>query len=212
MPGDCMPSVRNYQKELDRFIEVLSKEGRKPKLLLHSCCGPCSSYVMEYLSKYFDITVYYYDPNIEPAEEYFLRLEEQKRLVSEMFPGSGTEVTEGEYEPERYHDCIKGLEEEPEGGARCERCFRLRLEKTAETALKNGFEFFTTTLTVSPHKNAPLINAIGEETAKKYGVKFLNSDFKKRDGFKRSIELSEQYGLYRQNYCGCIYSRREQEQ
>jgi len=206
-----MAVKRNYQKELDNVILKLEQEGRRPKLLLHSCCGPCSSYVLEYLSKYFDITVWFYNPNIEPAKEYELRLSEQKRLIPEMGLQGDPSVDEGPYEPGIFHEAVSGLENEPEGGKRCEKCFCLRLEKTAERALEKGFDLFTTTLTVSPHKNAELLNGIGEEIAARYGVAFLNSDFKKKDGYKRSIELSKQYGLYRQDYCGCVYSRRGQE-
>ncbi len=206
-----MQVKRNYQKELDRLTESLAKEGRCLKLLILSCCGPCSSYVCEYLANYFEITVFYYNPNIEPKEEYEHRLAEQERLIAEMFPGRDVEVIEGAYEPEVYHACVAGFEDEPEGGARCERCFRLRLDAAARLAAERGFDYFTTTLTVSPHKNAPLINRIGEEAAAAAGVPFLNSDFKKKDGYKRSIELSREYGLYRQDYCGCVYSIREQE-
>ena len=204
-----MPDKRNYQKELDKLTGSMERTGEQKSLLLHSCCGPCSSYVIEYLSKFFDITVYYYNPNIEPEEEYLFRLEEQKRLVREMPDIRVSRVIAGEYEPDVFHEKISGLEAEPEGGKRCYECFRLRLEKTAELASRKGFDLFTTTLTVSPYKNAEVLNALGEEIADRYGVPFLNSDFKKKNGYQRSIELSRQYGLYRQNYCGCIYSRRE---
>ena len=193
------------------MLQELNDRGERPSLLLHSCCGPCSSYVLEYLTRHFDITVFYYNPNIEPQEEYALRLREQRRLVSEMDLQGAPQVIDGPYEPGTFHKAVSGMEGEPEGGARCEKCFRLRLEKTARMARDAGFDFFTTTLTVSPHKNAALINEIGEELADAAGTAYLISDFKKKDGYKRSIELSKQYGLYRQDYCGCIYSRRGQE-
>ena len=208
MNTKCMDKKRNYQKELDMLTAELTETGRRPSLLLHSCCGPCSSYVMEYLSGYFDLTVFYYNPNIEPEEEYRFRLEEQQRLVNEMSGISVSEVIAGDYDPENYHKAVAGLENEPEGGKRCLECFRMRLEKTARLAAEKGFDYFTTTLTVSPYKNAPVLNAVGEEAAAKYGVPFLNSDFKKRNGYKRSIELSKEYDLYRQDYCGCVYSKR----
>ena len=190
----------NYQKQLDRIISKLTD---RPRLALHSCCGPCSSYVMEYLSKYFDITLFYYNPNIYPEEEYQHRLSEQLRLC-EIF---GIPTVPCDYDPERYEAYVRGLEQEPEGGARCTVCFRLRLEETARQAQAHGFDYFGTTLTVSPHKDAQRLNAIGAELAQQYGVRWLPSDFKKREGYKRSIELSKQYGLYRQEYCGCLYSK-----
>lgn len=204
-----MPEMRNYQKELDKITGILEQTGERKTLCLHSCCGPCSSYVMEYLSKYFDITVFYYNPNIEPEEEYLFRLEEQKRLVREMPDLRVSEIIAGEYEPEEFHRRAAGLEDEPEGGKRCTECFLMRLEKTAALAKARGFDYFTTTLSVSPYKNAAVLNACGEEVAKRYGVPFLNSDFKKRNGYQRTIELSKQYDLYRQDFCGCVYSRAE---
>lgn len=199
----------NYQKELDRVIDKITKEGRVPKLLLHVCCAPCSSYCLEYLSKYFDITVYFYNPNISIADEYNYRLSEEKRLVSLMPFEYPVKVVEGEYLPKDYFEYVKGLENEPEGGKRCEKCFRLRLASSARYAKEHGFDYFTTTLTISPLKNAQLLNSIGAELAEKYGTPWLYSDFKKREGYKRSIILSKEYDLYRQNYCGCVFSKRD---
>ena len=173
----------NYQKELDRVIEKITGEGKVPKLLLHVCCAPCSSYCLEYLSKYFDITVYFYNPNISIADEYNYRLSEEKRLVSLMPFEHPVKVIEGEYLPKDYFEYVKGLENEPEGGKRCEKCFRLRLESSARYAKEHGFDYFTTTLTISPLKNAQLLNSIGAELGEKYGIPWLYSDFKKREGY-----------------------------
>ncbi len=181
----------NYQRELDRVIAQHQRAGEVPKLLLHVCCAPCSSYCLEYLSDYFDITVYYYNPNISIKEEY-----------------DPVRLTESAYHPEEFFAAVKGLEQEPEGGLRCRECFRLRLRATAQKAKELGFDYFTTTLTISPLKNAALLNEIGAEMGAAYGVPWLWSDFKKREGYKRSIELSREYDLYRQNYCGCVFSRR----
>ena len=200
----------NYQKELDRVIEQNSREDKIPSLLLHVCCAPCSSYCLEYLSNYFDITVYYYNPNISIKEEYTHRLNEEKRLVSEMPFKNSVKIIEGSYDPQEFFDAVKGLENEPEGGKRCEECFKLRLSSSAKLAADLGFDYFTTTLTISPLKNAGLLNAIGAQEAQRYGVNWLYSDFKKREGYKRSIELSREYDLYRQNYCGCVFSRGRQ--
>lgn len=200
---------RNYQKELDHLIDGLQKTGEIPKLFLHSCCAPCSSYCLEYLSKYFDITVFYYNPNISPGEEYEKRVEELDRLVSEMPVKHPFTFLEGRYQPEEFYRIAKGLEDVPEGGERCMRCYRLRMEEAARLAKEGGFDYFTTTLSISPLKNAEKINEIGEELAKLYGVRHLPSDFKKKNGYKRSVELSQEYGLYRQNYCGCVFSQRE---
>lgn len=200
---------RNYQKELDKIILQMTQ---RKKLLLHSCCAPCSSYCLEYLSQYFDVTIFYYNPNITEENEYQKRAAEQLRLIRAMNERQHTTISyaEGVYEPEEYLAMVRGLEQEPEGAGRCERCFRLRLTKTAEYASDNGFDYFTTTLTISPLKNAHLLNALGEEIGKKTGIAFLPSDFKKKEGYKRSIELSKEYDLYRQNYCGCIFSKREE--
>ena len=203
-----MEQKRNYQKEMERITKSFAP-GDKPRLLLHSCCAPCSSAVLETVAPHFALTVYYYNPNIAPREEYQKRVDEQKRLLLQMPLPEPVNFLEGSYEPDCFLQAVKGLEMVPEGGARCEICFRLRLQKVAEAAKEGGFDFFTTTLTVSPLKNAPLLNQIGEEMAAKYGVRWLPSDFKKKEGYKRSITLSHQYGLYRQDYCGCAFSKRE---
>lgn len=197
---------RNFQKEMDNLIEQNKKDGLTPSLLLHSCCAPCSSYVLEYLSKYFKITVLYYNPNIS-LEEYFHRLNEEKRLIGEMKFENPVSILDCTYNSEEFFIVAKGLEKEPEGGKRCEKCFDLRLSFTGKIANENKFDYFATTLTISPLKNAELINQIGEEVAKKYNVKYLCSDFKKKEGYKRSIVLSKEYNLYRQNYCGCVFSK-----
>ena len=195
---------RNYQLELDRITASLS--GR-PRLLLHSCCGPCSSYVLEYLTRYFEVFLSYYNPNIQPREEYELRLENQLCVLGRM---PGVTLVPCGYDGGAYDEAVRGLEDEPEGGARCTECFALRLDFAAREAKRLGCDYFATTLTVSPHKDAQRINAIGEALAGKYGVKWLPGDFKKRDGYKRSIELSREFGLYRQNYCGCLFSKTEE--
>lgn len=180
----------------------------KKNMLLHSCCGPCSTTVIFELLKDYDLTVFYYNPNIYPTEEYLKRKAEQMRLIDELNQTHNAQikVIDAPYDPENYEKVIEGLEKEKEGGARCEICFKLRLDKTANEAKKKNFDIFATTLTVSPHKNAPLINKIGEELSKKYEIEYLVSDFKKKDGYKKSIEYSKEYKLYRQNYCGCKYS------
>ena len=191
---------RNYQKELDRLIGQYQKEGRTPSVLLHVCCAPCSSYCLEYLSEYFDITVYYYNPNITKPEEYAYRLSEEKRYIALRTDfRHPVGMTESEYDPKVFFEAVKGLEKEPEGGARCEQCFRLRLEASAKKAKELGMDCFTTTLTISPLKNAALLNGIGEEMGERYGVMWLPSDFKKKEGYKRSIVLSHEYDLYRQD-------------
>lgn len=196
----------NYQKKLDCIIEGLQDE--RPSLLLHSCCAPCSSYVLEYLSKYFQITVYYYNPNIDSKEEYEKRVEEQRRLISEMeFPEEVAFIKE-EFCPKEFYEAVKGYEKEPEGGKRCLICYRLRLSEAARAARDLGSDYFTTTLTISPMKNAQWLNEIGQELEEQYHVKFLPSDFKKKNGYKRSVELSQMYGLYRQSFCGCIFSKK----
>ena len=200
----------NYQKELDKLLSDLEQKGEKKTLLLHSCCAPCSSYVLEYLSRYFYITVFYYNPNIYPPEEYDTRGKEQKRLVSQMPVSLPVQVAEGAYEPELFFETVRGMEQLPEGGERCFRCYELRMRKAAEYAADHGFDYFTTTLTISPLKNAGKLNEIGLKLAEETGVPYLVSDFKKKNGYKRSIELSAEYELYRQNYCGCVYSRREE--
>lgn len=196
----------NYQIILDKEIQAL--DGRRPSLLLHSCCGPCSTYVLEYLSQYFDITVFYYNPNIYPPEEFEKRTVEQKKLIEKMFPDKSVGFVEGQYDDNRFYEAVKGLEDLPEGGERCFKCYRLRLEETAKKAKEYGFEYFTTTLSISPHKNAQKLNEIGEAVAQEYGLKYLLSDFKKKNGYKRSCELSAEYEIYRQDYCGCVFSVR----
>jgi len=197
----------NAQLILDSELKRIEASQAVPRLFLHSCCAPCSSYVIEYLSAYFRITVFYYNPNISPEMEYRHRAEEEKRLIHEMPAENEVLFKEGMYEPERYYEAVKGLEKEPEGGARCEQCFRLRLGETARFAAAGGYDYFTTTLSISPLKNASLLNDIGRELALKYHIPYLVSDFKKRGGYQRSIELSKVYGLYRQNFCGCIFSK-----
>lgn len=197
---------KNFSLFTESIIEKITKQGIKPSLLLHACCAPCSSYVLEYLNHYFNITLYYYNPNISPEKEYLLRLEELKGFLSKAPFAEGVKLEEAEYEPQRFFEIAKGMEQEKEGGERCKKCYRLRLDKTADFAKKNGFDYFTTTLSISPYKNAGWLNLIGEELAEKYGVDYLFSDFKRKNGYKRSIELSWEYGLYRQDYCGCVYS------
>ena len=203
---------RNYQHELETVIKENESKSRVPRLLLHSCCAPCSSYVLEYLSDYFEITVFYYNPNISPAEEYEKRAAEQKHLIQELPAKHPIHLVVGAYEPERFYAVSRGLEMVPEGGERCFQCFRLRLEEAAKMAAEGGFDYFATTLTISPLKNAQKLNEIGEELSEIYKVEHLPSDFKKKNGYKRSVELSAQYGLYRQNYCGCVFSKREAEE
>ena len=195
----------NYKILMDKEIEYIKKMDRKPKLLLHACCAPCSSAVLENLSDYFDITLFFYNPNISPEEEFVFRLDELKRLVPEM--GLSAEVVSPLYDNEEFESVIKGLETLPEGGKRCKVCYALRLEKSVLFAKENAFDYVTTTLSISPYKNAAWLNEIGQELSEKYGVKYLVSDFKKGDGYKRSCALSEKYNLYRKKYCGCIDSK-----
>lgn len=204
--------MRNFQKELDKLIEKNESEGIVPTLLLHSCCAPCSSYCLSYLSQYFRITLLYYNPNIYPEEEYFHRVSEQKRLIEEMETQNPVSFIEGRFNPQEFYSAVKGLEDCKEGGERCFKCYELRLREATEYAQKGGFDYFTTTLSISPLKNAAKINEIGERIAEEYSVKHLPSDFKKKEGYKKSTELSRQYGLYRQNYCGCVFSKREREE
>ena len=193
-------------------LEELKNITPNKSILLHSCCAPCSSYVITFLAPYFNITILYYNPNIFPKNEYLKRKEEQIRLINSLKTPNKVDILDCDYDNEIYEKQIKGYENCPERGARCNICFKLRLEKTAELAKKNNYDSFCSTLTVSPYKNAKLINEIGNELAKKYQIKWLYSDFKKNDGYKKSIELSKKYNLYRQNYCGCIYSKKEQEE
>ena len=250
-----MNAVRNYQKELDKIIESIGADGRSaPTLFLHSCCAPCSSYVLEYLRKYFRITVFYYNPNISMEDEYRKRVAEQKRLIAaynaEVFgedalntsqgdvqiqdgefqdvlvqskdsqgiltqnekkQGYHIEVIEGDYEPQSFYEIARGLEQCPEGGERCFACYELRLRETAKRAQAGNYNYFATTLSISPLKNAVKLNEIGERLSEEYGVSWLPSDFKKKGGYQRSIELSKEYDLYRQDYCGCVYSKEERE-
>ncbi len=200
---------RNYQKELDGIIKEDTAAGLVPTVLLHSCCAPCSSYTIEYLSRHFKVTVYYYNPNIYPEEEYRKRVVEIERLIRELPAKYPVKLVEGDYNPEDFYTISRGMENLVEGGKRCFACYRLRLEHAAMIAKERGFDYFTTTLSISPLKQSNVINDIGEEVAEKYGVRFLPSDFKKRGGFLRSIQLSKDYDLYRQNYCGCIFSQKK---
>lgn len=216
----------NYQLELEKVLKELPDVHRR--LFLHSCCAPCSSYCLEYLRQYFEVTVFYYNPNISMPEEYRHRVEEQKRLIGELNAQvdagrvQGEEIAgcrvpnrisfvEGTYEPERFYEIAKGLEDCPEGGERCFACYELRLREAAQMAKAGGYDYFTTTLTISPLKNAQKLNEIGQQLAQEYGVAYLPSDFKKKGGYQRSIELSKEYGLYRQDYCGCAFSKAERE-
>ena len=208
---------RNYQRELEQTIQKILQQGiEAPKLLLHSCCAPCSSYVLEYLSQYFQITVLYYNPNIYPQQEYDMRVKEQKTFIEQFSKKASKQeqnrnffaidFVEGRYDKERFYQITAGLEDIPEGGERCFRCYELRLREAAEYALRLGMDYFTTTLSISPLKNAVRLNEIGEALAREYGIAYLCSDFKKKNGYKRSVELSQEDGMYRQNYCGCVFS------
>lgn len=201
---------KNFQLITDEIINTLD-EDKRPLLLLHTCCAPCGSYVLTYLSEYFDIDILYYNPNIFPKEEYDKRFEELQRLCALGDFKGKIRLIQTEYLHERFTETAKGLENEPEGGARCEKCFRLRLTEAALEAKNRNADWFTTTLSVSPHKNAALLNKIGKELENEYNIRYLYSDFKKRDGYKRSIELSQKYGIYRQDYCGCEFSKRKSE-
>ena len=202
---------RNYQKEMDGLIAENKCRNKVPTLLLHACCAPCSSYVLEYLSEYFIIKVLYYNPNISPESEYEYRLQEEQRLIDTLNTKNKVELIKGNYNPNVFFDAVKGYEKEPERGIRCEICFNLRLEEAARYCKEINADYFTTTLTISPLKNAEMINTIGENIGKKYGVNYLPSDFKKKNGYKRSIELSQEYNLYRQNFCGCIFSKGKEQ-
>ncbi|MBQ5474199.1 MAG: epoxyqueuosine reductase QueH [Lachnospiraceae bacterium] len=194
---------------LEETIQEITEANKVPKLLLHSCCAPCSSYCLEYLSDYFEITVFYYNPNIYPDEEYFHRAREQQVFI-ERFPAKHPiSFVEGDFDKERFFQSVKGLENEPERGARCNVCFELRLGEAASMARQMNMDYFTTTLSISPMKDAALLNDIGSKMEEKYGVKYLHSDFKKKNGYKRSCELSQEYGMYRQDYCGCVFSYNE---
>ena len=203
---------QNYQLILDNEIKKIQRGSSRPTLLMHACCAPCSSYVIEYLSSIFDMTMYFYNPNISPESEFTFRGSELERFISEFPHKFEIKLVRAQYEPEKFRELAKGLETLPEGGERCFKCYVLRLEKTAAYAAENSFDYFSTTLSISPHKNAQKLNEIGRELSEKYGVPYLFSDFKKKNGYKRSCELSAKYGLYRQNYCGCIYSKAEARQ
>lgn len=200
---------RNYQRELEKILEQIQGEEKVPTLFLHSCCAPCSSYVLEYLSQYFEITDFFYNPNISPKEEYEKREEELERLIASMPFVHKPKFLKGVYCPEKFFEMAKGMEDIPEGGERCFACYEMRMEEAARLAAEGGYDYFTTTLSISPLKNAAKINEIGESLAKKYHVRHLPSDFKKKNGYKRSTELSREYGLYRQDFCGCVFSKRE---
>lgn len=199
----------NYQKELEKLLAQLEAEQRVPSLLIHSCCAPCSSYVLEYLSEYFKITVFYYNPNIYPESEYTKRIAEQQKLIRDMEFRYPVSFLAGKYDKEKFYEMAAGMEDLKEGGARCMKCYELRLSEAAGQAVAGGFDYFTTTLSISPMKNAQKLNEIGLRVGEEYGVKYLVSDFKKKNGYKRSIELSKEYGLYRQDYCGCEFSMRD---
>ena len=208
--GDHMNGI-NYQKVLEETIEKHVKAGEVPRLLLHSCCAPCSSYCLEYLSNYFKITVFYYNPNIYPEEEYAKRVKEQQMLIEKLPVVHKIEFVEGKFESERFYESVKGLEDCKEGGERCFKCYALRLEETAKLAKDLKMDYFTTTLSISPLKNAEKLNDIGNEISKKYGIRYMNAEYKKKNGYKRSVELSEEYGMYREYYCGCVYSKGERD-
>ena len=205
-----MPN-RNYNLEMEKEIRLLQAQKRRPVLVLHSCCAPCSSAVLERLHEAFELVIYYYNPNISPEEEFRHRAEEQKRLAAQMPMSGDVRVVEGEYDPERFYQLVRGHEADPEGGERCGICFDMRLRKTAEYARQIGAEYFTTTLSISPLKDAKRLNGLGEAISREFGLKYLFSDFKKKDGYRRSCVLSNDYGLYRQDFCGCVFSRMERE-
>ena len=206
---------RNYQKELDNIVKNMeeAQQAVTPKVFLHSCCAPCSSYCLEYLSEFFEVTIFYYNPNIYPEEEYRKRVIEQQEFIAKFPAKHKISFVEGEYDADRFYQTVKGLEQVKEGGERCFACYRLRLQEAYDYAKDKGFDYFTTTLTISPLKNAAKLNEIGEEIAKAGNgrLQFLPSDFKKKNGYKRSVELSEEYGMYRQDYCGCVFSKQERE-
>ena len=206
-----MQNKENFKLILEQTLNSVKNSGERKTLLLHVCCAPCSSYVLEYLSAYFDITVFFYNPNISPKEEFSFREQELQRLLEEMPLSSAVKIIVGEYNSAEFDAIAAGLENLPEGGARCYRCYALRLEESAKLAKEKGFDYFCTTLSISPYKNAEWLNALGREFAEKYGVEYLISDFKKNNGYKRSCQLSEHYSLYRQDYCGCVYSKRDAE-
>lgn len=200
---------RNYQREMDILLEKLKLEEKTPTILLHSCCAPCSSYCLEYLTEYFNIAVFFYNPNISSKEEYSLRLSEQKRLIEEMPKKNSITLIEGEYRPSDFYEIARGLEDAPERGERCQKCYYLRLKAAAMKAKEIKADYFATTLTLSPLKDSYIINSIGERLSGSMDVPYLSSDFKKREGYKRSVELSKEFRLYRQSFCGCVYSKKD---
>ena len=202
----------NYQLILDDTLKKILGSGKTPTLFLHACCAPCSSYVLEYLSGYFNIIIYFYNPNISPESEFIRRTHELQRLINTMPLKNEVKFIEGEYDSSVFFDMAKGMEDMREGGERCFKCYRLRLEQTAIMAKEYGADYFTTTLSISPHKNAQKLNEIGTELSAEFGIAYLYSDFKKRNGYKRSCELSKEYDLYRQDYCGCVFSKKEAEE
>ena len=199
---------QNYGLLLESKLKSIKASGEKKSLLLHACCAPCSSYVLEYLSNFFDITLFFFNPNITPEEEYNFRMQELSRLIGEMPLPSSVKLLCGRYDPQEFYDIAKGKEDLDEGGSRCYECYRLRLSQTAKIAKEQDFDFFCTTLSISPYKNAEWLNSLGAELAAAHGVEYLFSDFKKKNGYKRSCELSALYSLYRQDYCGCEFSRK----
>lgn len=201
-----MPNKINYQRQMEQALAALPQTGARPQLLLHACCAPCSSAVLERLAQHFDLTILYYNPNIYPAAEYHRRETELERFVRQA--GYSYPVVELPYEPEEFYAAVRGLENEPEKGERCTACYRLRLEQAARYAAANGFAWYCTTLSISPMKDPVRINALGAAMGERYGVRFLPSEFRKKDGYKRSLQLSAEYGLYRQEYCGCVFSMR----
>ena len=210
-----MKKKENYQVKLDEIIKNIKTKTEQsdyvPRLFLHSCCAPCSSYVLEYLSNYFEITIFYYNPNISEETEYSKRVKEQQRLIKELPTKYPVHFIEGDYNPSSFDEAILGLETMGERSLRCYECYKLRMTETAKKAKEQGFDYFTTTLSISPHKNAVWLNEIGEVLQEELGISYLYADFKKKNGYKRSIELSNEYDLYRQNFCGCKYSKAEQE-
>ena len=207
-----MANKINYQKLMEDLIKENCMDNNcTPRLLLHSCCGPCSTYCIQTLSEYFKVTVFYYNPNIYPPEEYHMRAQEQKRFIDEFPVKNPVYFVEGVYDTERFYDMARGMEAVPEGGERCFKCYRLRLEESAQYAREHGFDFFTTTLSISPLKNAEKLNEIGKDLESQYGVRYLFSDFKKKEGYKKSTEISKQYDMYRQYYCGCVFSKEQRD-
>lgn len=202
---------QNYQLVMEEMVDKYCKE-QVPTLLLHSCCGPCSTYCLEYLSHFFKVTVFYYNPNIYPEEEYYMRVKEQQRFIREFPAKNPISFVEGEFDTARFYEMAKGMEGLKEGGERCFACYELRLRESAEYALAHGFDFFATTLSISPLKNASKLNEIGGKLEQEYGVKYLYSDFKKKNGYKRSTEISNEYGMYRQYYCGCVFSKKQRDE